>query len=182
MTVISLLRAVNIGKRKVPTSELRALYESLGLIGARTYIQSGNVVCKAQRHDLRKMRAKIEAAIKARFGLHSDVILRTIPEMNQVIAANPFPAHTAAHPAKVLVVFLAEDPGEAARKSVMDIDSSPEQVHAAGREMYIYYPNGMGRPKLPLAQIDRIIQTPGTGRNWNTVLKLRDLAIALETA
>ena len=182
MTVISLLRGINLGgNRKILMSELRALYESLGLRGALTFIQSGNVVCHAPpRQDLRKLKAKIEAGIQSTFGFHSEVVLRTLKEWDDAIARNPFEKLAAEHPAKVLVAFLAEDPGEAARSSLMSVDTSPEQLHACGREVYIYYPNGVGRAKLSWTALDKLIGIPGTGRNWNTVLKLREMARKIE--
>jgi uncharacterized protein (DUF1697 family) len=52
----------------------------------------------------------------------------------------------------------------------------------AGRELYIYYPNGMARPKVAWAFIERILQTPCTGRNWNTVRKLLEMAESLDAS
>jgi uncharacterized protein (DUF1697 family) len=48
----------------------------------------------------------------------------------------------------------------------------PETVRAKGRQLYIVYPAGIGRSKLTNALIERHLGTRGTGRNWNTVLKL----------
>jgi uncharacterized protein (DUF1697 family) len=51
-----------------------------------------------------------------------------------------------------------------------------EQVRVKGRQAYITYPDGIGRSKLTMAVIEKALGTRGTGRNWNTVLKLGDLA------
>jgi len=51
-----------------------------------------------------------------------------------------------------------------------------------GRELYIYYPNGMARPKLPAALLERTLGTPSTGRNWNTARKLLEMAQKLEAS
>jgi uncharacterized protein (DUF1697 family) len=45
-------------------------------------------------------------------------------------------------------------------------------VRAEGRQAYIVYPNGIGRSRLTNALIEKKLRTRGTGRNWNTVLKL----------
>jgi uncharacterized protein (DUF1697 family) len=55
-------------------------------------------------------------------------------------------------------------------------------MQPSGRELYIYFPNGMGRSKLPFASIDKILKTAATGRNWNTVLKLNAMAAAMESS
>jgi uncharacterized protein (DUF1697 family) len=51
----------------------------------------------------------------------------------------------------------------------------PETVRAVGRQAYIVYPDGVGKSKLTANLIESKLGTRGTGRNWNTVLKLADL-------
>jgi uncharacterized protein (DUF1697 family) len=41
---------------------------------------------------------------------------------------------------------------------------------------YIVYPDGIGRSRLTNQLIEKMLGTRGTGRNWNTVLKLDALA------
>jgi uncharacterized protein (DUF1697 family) len=48
-------------------------------------------------------------------------------------------------------------------------------VRVEGRHAYIVYPNGIGRSRLTNALIEKKLRTRGTGRNWNTVLKLNEL-------
>jgi hypothetical protein len=52
------------------------------------------------------------------------------------------------------------------------VTTGPELVRAAGKQAYIVYPNGIGRSRLPTVLIEKKLGTKGTGRNWNTVLKL----------
>ncbi|MBV8866352.1 MAG: hypothetical protein JO210_13245, partial [Acidobacteriaceae bacterium] len=58
------------------------------------------------------------------------------------------------------------------------IKADPEELRIENRELYIYFPNGMGRSKLQLAVIEKMLKCSGTSRNWNSVTKL--LAIAEE--
>jgi len=45
MNHVSLLRGINVsGQKKIKMADLRDLFEQMGFPGARTYIQSGNVV------------------------------------------------------------------------------------------------------------------------------------------
>ena len=48
----------------------------------------------------------------------------------------------------------------------------PETAHAHHKHLYILYPEGIGRSKLTSKLIEDKLGTRGTGRNWNTVLKL----------
>jgi len=54
--------------------------------------------------------------------------------------------------------------------------TGPEIVRVRGRQAYIFYPEGIGRSRLSAALLERRLGTRGTGRNWNTVLKLAELA------
>ena len=179
--IISLLRGVNVGgHRKIKMDELRALYEALGCGDVKTYVQSGNVVFTIKDRDAPAIRERIEKAIDRKFGFHADVIVRTATEMRDVIARNPFAKREDIEPNKLLVSFLAAQPSEEIRKRIEAIAAPhPEEVHISGREMYIYFTNGMARPKLPPAQVDRALGMASTGRNWNTVTKLLEMAEAL---
>ena len=101
-------------------------------------------------------------------------------ELKDVIARNPFAGREGIEPNKLLVTFLAADPGDEARAKVRAIRTNAEELWADGRELYIYYPDGMGRSRLTLTVIDRALKTSGTGRNWNSVTRLLELAEKLE--
>ena len=77
-------------------------------------------------------------------------------------------------------VLLASDPGDKARKTLEDQKFAPEELHVAGRELYIYFPDGMGKSKLPWPRMYKILNTPGTGRNWTSVTKMLEMAENLE--
>jgi uncharacterized protein (DUF1697 family) len=180
---ISLLRGVNVGgHQKIRMEELRELYESLGLRHAQTYVQSGNVVFHTDARGFTRLSKRIANAIEERFAFRPRVILRTTADLRGVIAANPFASRRDLDPSRLLVQFLASDPPVDARERLLQIESEPEEVRMAGRELYIYYPNGMARPKVAWAFLERILQTPCTGRNWNTVRKLLELAENLDAA
>jgi uncharacterized protein (DUF1697 family) len=51
----------------------------------------------------------------------------------------------------------------------------PERVHADGRQLYMTFPDGMGNSKAARL-VEKVLATRGTARNWNTVLKLSQLA------
>jgi uncharacterized protein (DUF1697 family) len=159
---------------------LRELCASLKLNGACTHLQSGNVIFKAPERSIVSLAAKVEGGIERTFGFHSDVILRTPGEMREIISKNPFAGRPAIDPSKLLVYFLARDAGDEARAKIGKIETGPEELHVDVRELYIYFTSGMARPKLSLAAVDRALKTPATGRNWNTVTKLLEIAEGME--
>ncbi len=179
--IISLLRGVNVGgHNKIKMDALRTLYESLKLRDPQTHVQSGNVVFKTKNRDLVQLSKRIENAIERKFGFRPNVIVRTASELRSVLARNPFAKRRDIDPSKLLVTFLASDPGEEARDKVRRMKTGPEELRIVGREVYVYFPNGMGRSKLPWAAIGRTLETSGTGRNWNSVTKLLEIAEKLE--
>ena len=180
-----MLRGVNVGgHNRIRMEALKALYESLGLRDPQTYIQSGNVVFRTEERDLVLLTERIQNAIERSFGFRPGVIVRTASELRDVIARNPFAARPpgAIDPSRLLITFLASDPGAEAREKVLRIKADPEELRFELRELYTYYPNGMARPKLSWALIEKTLKTPGTGRNWNTVTKLLEIAERLKAS
>jgi uncharacterized protein (DUF1697 family) len=179
--VVSMLRAVNLGgHNKIKMEALRALYESLKFEDVATFIQSGNVVFRTKEQDLGKVCKKIGDGIEKTFGFRPNVILRTAEEMRGVIARNPFADRKEVEPNRLLVWFLTSEPDAEARKKALAVaagvkEANPEELRMDGREIYIYFPNGMARPKLSMPAVERALKVSGTGRNWNSVLKLMEM-------
>src|SRR5580700_4215967 len=138
--IISMLRGVNLGKRRMKMDALRALYESLGFRDVQTLVQSGNVVFRSEQKNLAALTKKIEKAIEREFGFYSDVILRSAAEVRDTVTRNPFAKRSGIEPGKFLVWFLVSDPGEEIRKKVRAIHTEPEELRIDGREVYIYFP------------------------------------------
>jgi|ERR1700685_2777114 len=181
--VISMLRGVNLGPHKrIKMDALRALYESLGLRDPQTYVQSGNILFKTREPNLGLIAKRIEREIERSFGFRADVIVRTPSELRDVVAKNPFAKRQGLNGSKFLVIFLASDPGHEAREKIRQIKAEPEELWTEGRELYIYFPNGMARPKLSIPLIEKTLKTSGTGRNWNSVKKLLEISERMELA
>lgn len=183
MTVgISLIRGINVGGRNMVRMEaLRAAHDALGLAEAQTYVQSGNVVFRTRLRDLSAIGRRIEDSIQRSHGFRPGVMVRTAAELRGVIARNPFAERSGIEPAKLVVGFLASQPDNAAGEKLRGIRAGPEEFYLSGRELYIYFPDGMGRSKFTTALIERALKTASTARNWNTVTKLMEMAEALES-
>ena len=173
---IGLLRAVNLaGLNKISMSDLRDLLVMLGLRDARTLLQSGNVVFRADIAAA-KLEGLLQDAAAKRLGLATDFFVRTAKEWKGIVAANPFPDEARRDPGRLIVVVLKDAPEAEAVTALQSAIKGREVVRAKGRQAYITYPDGMGRSRLTTALIERKLGTRGTARNWNTVLKLAALA------
>ncbi len=181
--IVSMLRGINVGGHNtVPMEKLRALYESLGLRDIQTYVQSGNVIFRAPERNIGSLHNRIANRIEETFGFRPEVIHRASSALREAVAKNPFADRPDVEPGKLIVVFLTGTPDAEARQKFLDLKVGPEESHIEGREAYIYFPNGMGRSKLTPALIERTLKTSGTGRNWNTVKKLLEIAGKLEAS
>jgi uncharacterized protein (DUF1697 family) len=189
--LISMLRGVNLlGRNRVKMDDLRALYESLKLEDPRTCLQSGNVIFQTRSHKEEKnsgdlaasLGKKIQNGIERKFGFRPEVILRTPDEMRRAIAASPFAADRNLHPSKLLVTFLAGEPGPDVHATIVGLKGYPEEVHLKGRELYIYFPGGVGNAKLPWSKVEKLTKVTGTARNWNSVAKMLAIAEEMEAA
>lgn len=181
--IIAMLRGVNVGgHNKIKMEDLRGLCKSLKLRDACTYVQSGNLIFRTEERDLALVAKRLTDAIERKFGFRPGVVLRSAAEMREVIGRNPFGKRRGVEPNRLLVTFLAGEPAAEAREKAAQLDTSPEELRMDRREVYIYYPNGMARPKVSWASIERILKTSGTGRNWNSVTKMLEIAEQLEAA
>jgi uncharacterized protein (DUF1697 family) len=179
--LISMLRGVNVGPHnRIKMDALRAVYESLKFETPRTYVQSGNVIFRTKEENSSQLAAKIRAAIEKKFKCSPEVILRTAEEMRKAIAATPFADRPNLEPGKILVSFLAADPPLEAGAGFDRFKDYPEEVHLKGRELYIYFPNGAGRSKLPWSSLEKLLKVTGTARNWNSVKAMLEIAEEME--
>jgi uncharacterized protein (DUF1697 family) len=178
---IALFRGINVGGNKiVPMKDLKALHESLGCQSVSTYIQSGNVVFIYDSVDASDLSIKIEQAFAERFGFRSDVIVRTLAQWDEMIANNPFQHQPEKEPKWSIITILRDRPTAEAIQDFQQSYQGPEEIYVLGSEMHVFYPEGMGRSKLTMPLIEKRLKTTGTARNWNTVMRLRDLLAALQ--
>ena len=165
---------------RIKMDALRELYASLKLEDARTYVQSGNVIFRTKEKSLPLVAGKIQKALEKKLACRTEVILRTAEDLRKTIAATPF-AGRDLEPGKILVTFLAAEPGPEAEEALEAFKKYPEELHLKGRELYIYFPNGAGRSKLPWSRVEKFLKVTGTARNWNSVTKMLEMAEEMET-
>ena len=169
-----LLRGVNVGaKNSLPMAELRAMLAALGCSDVQTYVQSGNAVFGTKRGEAAITKA-IERALEAYMGRQIATTLRTADRMTAIIDGNPF-AKVATNPSYLCVTFLSHAPTD---KEIAPLDRrawTPELFRVAGKEIYTWHPDGQGRSPLAAALGKLPLRGAVTTRNWNTVLKLREM-------
>jgi uncharacterized protein (DUF1697 family) len=179
-TYIALLRGINVGgRKKVRMADLRALLAGIGYRDVVTHLQSGNACFTSDRDSPEAVAREIEDRIAADLGLDVKVLVRTRDELAAVVENNPLPEVTSS-PAKLHVAFLSASPPPQRRSAIDPEAFAPAEFRIGEREVYVWYPNGLGRSKLTNDVWERRLGVTATMRNWNSVTKLLDLAGAAD--
>jgi uncharacterized protein (DUF1697 family) len=153
---------------------LREMYADAGLAGARTYVQSGNVVVRA-RHAPAELAQLTERLIADRFGLTVPAVVRTRDELAEVLARDPFGA-TGVPEKLYQVSFLSEQAPAELVDALAALATPRERFAAIDREWYAAYPDGIGRSKLASKMAAKNLGVTATARNWTTVKALLAMA------
>ena len=171
--LVGLLRAVNVGGRKVLMADLKRAAADAGFEAPATLLASGNLLFGTELSP-EVAGKRLEAVIEKELGIAADVMVRDLEALKAVIAANPFPRQAKDEPNRLMAMFLSGAP--AAGLDVLESAcTAGEEVREGPGCLYVFYPSGAGTSKLSNAVIERRLKVRGTGRNWNTVGKLRDL-------
>ncbi len=180
MTVfISMLRAVNVGgTSRIKMEALRAAYEALGLKDVRSLLQSGNVLFRSSVNS-RQLARRIKQELERKFDLQIEVVIRTLSELESIFERSPILSPRADR-SKLLVMFLAGVPDAEGQARLVKGHKGSEMLEIRGPEVYLYYPDGVGRSKLTTAVLERHLGAMGTARNWNTLTKLVEAAREIE--
>ena len=173
MTVyIILFRGVG-GATQLPTARLREALSDAGFSGVATYINSGNALVKT-RLSREKVVNKIAGICKREFGFDKAVYAITRDEWAELIANNPFPE--AVEVAKFLhAAVLEAEPEKDKVEALRVFARASERIEVVGKVAYLHTPDGFGTSKLA-EKFDKGIGVANTARNWNTVLKLMEMA------
>ena len=176
---IILFRGMNTGGVRAPVGEQRAMAEAMGLKNPRTLLASGNLVVESGKATA-TLETEIEAEMERRFGVKVAAMARTPEQWAKLIAANPFPKEAADQPAKVVAMIMKDGIKAGALEAVQALCRDGEAVEAAqfkdgGDVLYFWFPHGQGQSEIFKKATPKMLGM-GTGRNWNTVLKLSEMA------
>ncbi|MFT4214034.1 MAG: DUF1697 domain-containing protein [Microbacterium sp.] len=145
---VALLRGVNVGGITVRSADLAALFRESEYTAVKTVLASGNVrfTADAGTKARAELKARIEQALRDRFGYDAWIVLVTLDELAAAIDAFPFDAGDASrHP---YVIFCSDDAvrGELveAAASVDPVEDPVQDGHGDGVG-FIYWSPEKGR-------------------------------------
>ncbi len=180
-TYLLLFRGVG-GPVQLPVAELRAALTKAGFKNATTYINSGNALVRSALSREETLAKVAEICLK-KFKYDRPIFAPTAVEWEAVIEHDPFPKK--AEGKHVHAVLLAGIPPPEKVKALQALavgDEALKMLKApAGpyHVCYIHTPHGFGTCKLA-ERFDKGIGVVNTARNWNTVLKMHQLAVDID--
>ena len=178
ITYIALLRGINVGGHNIKMAQLRGLFEEMGLTNVRSYIQSGNVFFDTADKDAPALRSTIEQHLRSALGYDVPASLRTIDQLEQVLAQDPFNEIDVTDDMRLSVTYLAEPVDTRLPIPYQTKDGAYEVVGQTGSEVFVVWRLRNGRPGNSYGQIEKELGVPGTVRFWHTSQKILDAAKA----
>jgi uncharacterized protein (DUF1697 family) len=177
MVWIILFRGVG-GATQLPVAPLRQKLAEAGFGKVATYINSGNAIVES---DLSRQAVvgRIAEICAREFGFKKDIHAVSLAEWEALIEANPFPDAVAV-PKLLTAAVLAGQPEPEKVESLRALAAPGEGLAVINKVAYIHTPGGFDGRNLA-TRFDKGIGVPNTTRNWNTVLKLAELARAAAT-
>ena len=101
---IALIRGINVGgHNRIAMADLRGLLADLGFAGARSLLQSGNLVFNREGSSSgAELEALFETQAVKHLDLRADFLVRTAREWARVVKHNPFPEAAERDPSHLL--------------------------------------------------------------------------------
>ena len=87
---VTLLRGINVGgKNVIAKDDLRRCFEDIGFCDVTTYIQSGNILFRAEPSSGQKLTETIEARLSKRFAYNAQAVVLTKRKYDSAVATAP---------------------------------------------------------------------------------------------
>lgn len=168
---VALLGSINVGGNRLKMADLKAALAAAGFADVETVVASGNVLFEHEPAADAALAAKIEAVVKARFGIASFAAVRGRDEVERAISGNPFAKDGEAR--FVHTLFL-ETPIDAAEvKAFAREFAGPERIAAGGRELFIDYASGVARSQIdPALRKAKLVTGRATARNVRSLERI----------
>ncbi len=169
---IAFLRAINVGGRVVPMSDLKALFEALGLADVETFIASGNVIFRSPSRNGQTLQRRIEQRLRAVLGYDVPAMLRTDAEVAAIAAYRAFPPAKLRTAVRLTIGLLAAPPTAAALKALQGLATEFDDFHVNGRELHWLARRKFSETTITTVMFERALKAPVTFRGVNTIARL----------
>jgi len=170
---LGLIRAIGpVTHAKMRMAALRDACTDAGLDDVTTIGNTGNILCRSRKRadGVRKLLQEVVDG----FGLGpaNEVFVREPGQMEEVVAANPFPKVALERPDQLGVGSFQTTPDWAPIRDWY----GPEQIAMVGAHLIVAYPVGISGSKL---NVEKLLGARMTMRNWRVFAGLSEKLAAL---
>ena len=166
MRYAAFLRGVMPTNCRMP--ELKRAFEEAGFKDVKTYLASGNVTFDAPKQSNASLEKKVEAAIEKKLGRSFPTFIRSIAELEALLASDPYKGVRLQPASKKIVTFLRGAPE--GLKLPVERDEA-RVLKLDGKHLFtVYAPTPKGPVFMKL--IESAVGKEQTTRTWDTVAKV----------
>ncbi len=175
-TYIIFLKGINVGGHNpVNMANLKKVLAEREFENVRTYINSGNILLDSPKgRDW--VYEQTDQVLIQNFGIKVALFVKTAEELTGIIEKNPFDQLKETDFKKRAIVMLSQKIEPSRMKVFKDEGKVDENYYLIDDLLFVYYHNGFGKTKFTTDYMERKLHIQTTGRNWNTMLKLADMA------
>jgi uncharacterized protein (DUF1697 family) len=167
---VAFLRAVNVGGRVVKMTELKKIFDTLGLHEVSTFIASGNVIFRSPTATS-KLDTRIESALQRTLGYSVVTMVRTTRQVADVAEFEAFSVRAVAG-ATLYVGFMRTPASPTAVRKALTLQTDIDELRVHRGEIYWLARKSIAESSISMASIEKALQTAVTFRNMNTVRRL----------
>src|SRR6266487_6745256 len=169
---IAFLRGINLGKRRLPMSRLRVLFQELGFDEVETFIASGNVVFSSKIRDTSQLESRIAKHLEASLGYGVDTFVRTAEEVAGIGRAKAF-REDGQEGIMIHVGFLQQRLAPEIARKFAAVRTDEDEFRVIGREYYWLCRVRTSESKVwTLPELKALRLPTSTMRNMSSIRKL----------
>ena len=172
MVYVALLRGINVGGHVVTMERLRRLFGEMGFTGVRSHIQSGNVFFETPEPDRTALERRIEERLREALGYAVPTCLRTVAELEEVVASDAFREVEVTPDVRLCVVFAAEPMPAGLALPLRSPKGDMEILRVTGRDAFMTWRIVDGRPPAFQGFLEKTVGGRVTTRFFGAVAKI----------
>ena len=170
-TYIALLRGINVGGHTIKMVQLRELFQELSFTSVRSFIQTGNIFFESAETDRQSLQQRIGQHLAEALGYSVPVCLRTVPELEAVIASNPFHTRKLTSETRFSITFLDRPIPVSLPIPSFTPDNGFELIGMNETELFVIWHLKNGRPGNSYG-FEKAVDAQATTRFWHTTEKI----------
>jgi uncharacterized protein (DUF1697 family) len=170
---VAFLRGINLGRRRLPMSQLKTLFETLGFDAVETFIASGNVVFSSRVREAGQLESRIARHLGASLGYAVDTFMRTAEEVATIGRAKIFP-EDGREGVTIHVGFFQQQLAPETARKLAAVRTNEDEFRVIGREYYwLYHGIRTSESKVWTLPETRALRLPtSTMRNMSSIRRL----------